>query len=70
MENYDQRKEALIHRGIENSWIINHLTVTEMTKEILGTMVVDKKDILERIAWLKGQTYISSEKKRKKKKRR
>src|SRR6266542_2167367 len=36
---------GLIHCGTESSWIINHLTVTKMTKETLGAMVVDKKGI-------------------------
>src|SRR6266540_7307936 len=54
--NHDQKEEVLTHRGTENSWITNHLIATEMTKETLGAMVVGRKDILERIVWLKGQT--------------
>jgi len=50
LKNYDQRKEALTHHGIESSWITNHLTVTEMIRRILGVTVVDKKDTLEKIA--------------------
>jgi len=51
LENPDQKVEVLIHLGTENSWIINHLIVTEMIKGILGVMVAGKKDI-----WLKVQT--------------
>ncbi len=50
MENHDQKEEVLTHLRIENSWITNYLTVTEMIKEILGVMVVSRKGILERIA--------------------
>jgi len=55
LENHDQKEEVSTHRGIENSWITNHLTVTEMIKETLGVMVADKKGISEKIAWQKGQ---------------
>src|SRR6266498_1295260 len=53
--NPDQKGEVLTHRGIENSWITNHLIVTEMTKETLGAMVVGRKGISERIAWQKDR---------------
>jgi len=56
LENPDQKGEVLIHRGIENNWIINHLIVTEMTKETLGATVVDRKGISERTAWQKDRT--------------
>ena len=56
MENLDQKGEVLIHLRTENNWITNHLIATEMTKGILGAMVVGRKGILEKIAWQKGQT--------------
>ena len=56
MENPDQKGEVLTHRGTENSWITNHLIVTEMIKETLGAMVVGRKGISERIAWQKDRT--------------